>query len=90
MNEIKRLGTSGALRPQPRILGTNEVRIEGDPQILDKTAPVEPSPAVIHVHEEVVIEGQDKVRLRKDGGFDLRFRAAKDRAAWERVKRGVD
>lgn len=89
-NEIRRIGNNPTpTRPGPKVLGQNE--IQDAPQILDKSSKVEPTPTEVRVHEEILVEGQDKIRRRKsDDGMDLRYRAGKDREAWERVKRLED
>jgi hypothetical protein len=57
----------------------------------NKTGQTEPTTLDIRHHEEVIIEGQGKIRRRKqDGNLDLRYRAAKNRAEWEKVKRDED
>lgn len=89
-NEIRKIGDNPTpTRPGPKVLGQHEIRT--DPQILDKQSKPEPTPAEVRVHEEILVEGQDKIRRRKsDDGMDLRFRAGKDREAWQRVKRLED
>jgi len=44
-------------------------------------------PVEVTLHEEVIIEGQDSIRLKKDGTPDLRFRNAPNKANWDRIKR---
>lgn len=88
--EIKRLGGGGSLRPKPTVLGQHEIP-EGDPQVLDKNTKTEGTPAEVRVHEEIIVEGQDKIRRRiSDSSLDLRFRQAKNREAWNQVKRLED
>jgi hypothetical protein len=88
--EIRRIGNNPTpTRKGPIVLGQNE--IQSEPQILDKNSKPGPTPTEVRVHEEILVEGEDKIRRRKsDDGLGLRFRAGKDREAWDRVKRLED
>lgn len=89
--EIRRIGKNPTpTRTEPKVLGQNEIRTE--PQVLDKNSRVEQAPGEVVVHEETIVDGQDKIRRPRTeiDAPEIRFRDAKDRAAWERVKRGED
>lgn len=64
----------------------------GEVEVIDPRSKVEATPVEIRVHEEVIVHGQEpnRVRLRKDGNPDLRFRNAPSREEWEKVKRLED
>lgn len=57
---------------------------------MDKTRGGNAEPMQIRLHEEVIIEGQNNVRLKKDGTPDLRFRHSPTQAEWEKIKRGEE
>jgi len=46
-----------------------------------------PEPVKVTLHEEVIVEGQDNIRRKKDGSPDLRFRNAPNKEAWDKIKR---
>jgi hypothetical protein len=81
--------------------GTGHIRdftkpVEMPPEI---SAPIQRHSAItgvqteveIHVHEELVVQGQDRLRgqEKKEGDPEIRLRIS-DRAAWEKVKRDED
>lgn len=45
-------------------------------------------PVQVTLHEEVIVEGQDNIRKKKDGTADLRFRNAPGKGQWDKIKRG--
>lgn len=73
----------------PRIIGSSEVS-SGPPRTLDSKTKQEQEPIEVRSHEEIILEGDNRIRMKKSGVADLRFRAAKDRAEWDRIKRLED
>lgn len=61
-------------------------------EVRDSRSTGEVAPVEIRVHEETIVHGQEavRVRLKKDGSPDLRFRNAPTREEWERIKRLED
>jgi len=57
-------------------------------EVVSKDRGGAPMPVEIRHHEEVFVEGQDRIRLKKDGTPDLRFRNAPTNKEWEKIKRG--
>jgi hypothetical protein len=75
--------------PPIKILGAAPIN-EGPPVTLDATIKQDSVVPEIKAHEEIVVEDDGKIRRNLDGTIDLRFRAGKDRAGWDRVKRLED
>lgn len=65
-------------------------RGSGGVEVLDRTHGGQNTPVEVRLHEEVIIEGQGSIRLKKDGSPDLRFRNAPGRAEWEKIRRLED
>lgn len=76
---IRDFTKEGKSEPQTRILsqGNPIPQQENREQTVDVT-----------VHEEIIREGDGKVRVREGDGIEIRVRQPKDIEKWENVKRG--
>lgn len=65
-------------------------RVSGGVQVLDSRHGGQQEPIEFRVHEETIVEGHGKVRLKKNGSPDLRFRNAPTQKEWDKIKRLED
>lgn len=61
-------------------------------EVLDKNSLAQPTVVELNLHEEVILPDQNnpRIRLKKDGTPDLRFRNAPTQKEWDKIKRGIE